>query len=118
MVTSARKSIDNLEKITDISVRERIETLVDNAKVAAESVESLAKTVQEEIRAIEFTQISENLRAFLSNAIRTSKTLDDAIINVNNGVDALIELIQYIDSDPSALIQGKKKQRSEPSDEQ
>ena len=113
MVSSARKSIDNLEKLTDTNVRERIEALTDNAKVTAESIEALVKTVENEIKAIEFEKISENLRTFLTNAIRTSKTLDDAIFNVNNGVDALIELIQYIDSDPSSLIQGKKKQKTE-----
>ena len=113
MVSSARKSIDNLEKLTDTNVRERIEALTDNAKVTTESIEALVKTVENEIKAIEFEKISENLRTFLTNAIRTSKTLDDAIFNVNNGVDALIELIQYIDSDPSSLIQGKKKQKTE-----
>ena len=113
MVSSAKKSIDNLEKLTDTNVRERIEALTDNAKATAESIEALVKTVEDEIKAIEFEKISENLRTFLTNAIRTSKTLDDAIFNVNNGVDALIELIQYIDSDPSSLIQGKKKQKTE-----
>jgi len=112
MVTSARKSIDNLERLTDSGVRERIETLADDARAAVESVQSLVKSVEDEIKAIEFELISEDLRAFLNNAIRTSKTIDEAILNVNNGVDALIELIQYLDSDPSALIQGKKKQKS------
>jgi len=113
MVSSARKSIDNLERLTDSGVRERIETLTDNARIAAESVEALVKTIEAEIKAIEFEQISENLRSFLTNATRTSKTLDEAIFNVNNGVDALIELIQFLDSDPSALIQGKKKMKIE-----
>jgi len=112
LIPSAHQSIDNLEKLTGSDVRQRIETLIENAKLASESVQSLVKTVEEEIKVIEFGQISENLRAFLTNAIRTSSTLDDAIFNINNGVDALIELIQYIDSDPSALIQGKKKQKS------
>ena len=113
MVSSARKSIDNLEKRTDSDVRERIETLTDNANIAAGAVESLAKTVEIEIKAVEFAQVSENLRAFLATAIRTSKTLDETLFNVNNGVDSLIELIQYIDSDPSSLIQGKKKPKTD-----
>ena len=109
MVSSARKSIDNLEKLTDSGVRERIETLTDNANNAANTVESLARTVETEIKAIEFAQTSENLRDFLSTATRTTKTINETLFNVNNGVDSLIELIQYLDSDPSALIQGKKK---------
>ena len=113
MITSARQSIANLEKLTDSDVRGQIETLTENARTAATAVESLAKSVESEIKSAEFAQIAENLRAFLANAIRTSKTLDDTLFNVNNGVDALIELIQYIDSDPSSLIQGKKKRRIE-----
>lgn len=113
MVVSARQSIDNLEKLTNSDVRERIETLTKNANIAATSVESLAKSVEQEIKAVEFAQIGENLRSFLATAIRTSKTLDETLFNVNNGVDALIELIQYIDSDPSALIQGKKKPKTD-----
>jgi len=113
MVSSARKSIDNLEKLTNSDVREHIETLADNANIAAGAVESLAKTVEFEIKAVEFAQISENLRSFLATAIRTSKTLDETLFNVNNGVDSLIELIQYIDSDPSSLIQGKKKPKTD-----
>ena len=118
MVTSARKSIDNLDKLTDSDVRERIEVLTQNANTAATSVESLAKSVESEIKSVESAQIAENLKIFLATAIRTSKTLDETLFNLNSGVDALIELIQYLDSDPTALIQGKKKNRIEDEQEQ
>ena len=111
MITSAKKSIENLEKLTDSDVRDQIESLTENAKVAVAAVESLAKSVEQEIKSAEFAQIADNVRAVLANAIRASRTLDETLFNVNNGVDALIELIQYIDSDPSSLIQGKKKRR-------
>ena len=113
MVSSARKSIENLEKLTGSDVKDQIETLTHNATVAANAVESLAKTVEGEFKEIEFAKIDENFRSFLSTAIRTSKTLDETLFNINNGVDAMIELILYIDSDPSALIQGKRKPRSD-----
>jgi len=116
MVTSARKSIDNLEKLTNSDLRDKIDTISQNVNVAVTAIDSLAKSVEEEIKSVEFAQIGENLRSFLSTAIRTSKTLDETLFNVNNGVDALIELILYIDSDPSALIQGKKKPKSEASE--
>ena len=109
LIPSARQSIENLDKLTGSEIRERIETLTENANIAATAVESLAKSVESEIKSIEFAQIGDNLRSFLATAIRTSKTLDETLFNLNSGVDALIELIQYIDSDPSALIQGKKK---------
>ena len=111
MITSAKKSIENLEKLTDADVRGQVETLTENAKVAVAAVESLAKTVEQEIKSAEFAQIADNVRAVLANAVRASRTLDETLFNVNNGVDALIELIQYIDSDPSSIIQGKKKRR-------
>ena len=111
MITSARKSIENLEKLTDADVRGQLENLTANAKVAITAVESLAKTVEQEIKSAEFEQIADNVRAVLANAVRASRTLDETLFNVNNGVDALIELIQYIDSDPSSIIQGKKKRR-------
>ena len=111
LIPTARQSIENLDKLTGSEIRERIETLTENANIAATAVESLAMSVESEIKAIEFAQIGDNLRAFLATAIRTSKTLDETLFNLNSGVDALIELIQYIDSDPSALIQGKKKNR-------
>ena len=79
------------------------------------TVESLAKTFESEIKAVEFSQIAENLRSFLSTAIRTSKTLDETLFNLDNGIDTLIEFIQYIDSDPSSLIQGKKKPKTDES---
>ena len=111
MITSAKKSIDNLEKLTDADVRGQIETLTENAKLAVAAVESLAKTVEQEIKSAEFAQIADNVRAVLANAVRASRTLDETLFNVNNGVDAFIELIQYLDSDPSSIIQGKKKRR-------
>ena len=113
MVNQARKSIENLEKLTDSDIRDKIDTISQNVNTAVTAVESLTKSVETEIKSIEFAQISENLRSFLSTAIRTSKTLDETLFNVNNGVDALIELILYIDSDPSALIQGKKKPKAD-----
>ena len=113
MVSEARKSIENLENLTNSDIRDKIDTISQNVNTAVNAVESLTKTVEVEIKSIEFAQISENLRSFLSTAIRTSKTLDETLFNVDNGVDALIELILYIDSDPSALIQGKRKPKSD-----
>ena len=52
----------------------------------------------------------------LITPFRKQDTIDfsklEALINynLNNGVDAVIEFIQYVDSDPSSFIQGKKKQ--------
>ncbi|MBR2962824.1 MAG: MCE family protein [Lentisphaeria bacterium] len=113
MVSEARKSIENLEKLTNSDIRDKIDTISQNVNTAVNAVESLTKTVEVEIKSIEFAQISENLRSFLSTAIRTSKTLDETLFNVDNGVDALIELILYLDSDPSALIQGKRKPKTD-----
>ena len=109
MVSEARKSIENLEKLTGSDLREKVDLIVQNVKDAVAAVESLTKSVEVEIKAIEFGKIAENFRSFLSTAIRTSKTLDETLFNLDNGIDALIEFIQYIDSDPSSLIQGKKK---------
>ncbi len=113
MVSEARKSIENLENLTNSDIRDKIDTISQNVSTAVNAVESLTKTVEVEIKSIEFAQISENLRSFLSTAIRTSKTLDETLFNVDNGVDALIELILYLDSDPSALIQGKRKPKTD-----
>ncbi|MBR5681111.1 MAG: MCE family protein [Clostridia bacterium] len=49
MIASAKKSIDNLEKLTDADVRGQIESLTENAKVAVAAGESLAKTLEQEI---------------------------------------------------------------------
>ena len=113
MVSEARKSIENLENLTNSDIRDKIDTISQNVNTAVTAVESLTKSVEEEIKSIEFAQISENLRSFLATAIRTSKTLDETLLNVDNGIDALIELILYIDSDPAALIQGKRKPKSD-----
>ena len=113
MVNSARKSIDNLEKLTGTDIRDKVDAISENVRDAVAAVESLTKSVEVEIKAIEFGKIAENFRSFLSTAIRTSKTLDETLFNLDNGIDALIELIQYIDSDPSALIQGKKKPKTD-----
>ena len=116
MVNEARKSIENLENLTNSDIRDKIDTISKNVNTAVTAVESLTKSVEVEIKSIEFGKIAENFRSFLSTAIRTSKTLDETLFNVDNGVDALIELIQYIDSDPASLIQGKKKPKTEDGD--
>lgn len=113
MVNEARKSIENLENLTNSDIRDKIDTISKNVNTAVTAVESLTKSVEVEIKAIEFGKIAENFRSFLSTAIRTSKTLDETLFNVDNGIDALIEFIQYIDSDPASLIQGKKKPKSD-----
>ena len=115
MVNEARKSIENLENLTNSDIRDKIDTISKNVNTAVTAVESLTKSVEVEIKSIEFGKIAENFRSFLSTAIRTSKTLDETLFNVDNGIDALIELIKYIDSDPSSLIQGKKKPKSDES---
>ena len=113
MVSEARKSIQNLEKLTGADLRDKLDAITQNVNVAVTAVESLTKSVEVEIKAIEFGKIAENFRSFLSTAIRTSKTLDETLFNLDNGIDALIEFIQYLDSDPASLIQGKKQPKAD-----
>lgn len=88
---------------------ERIDELFKNLNAAAQSVNELSRNIDSEVKKSQISQVAADVRAALSNFRRSSDSFDETMAKLNNGIDALVELIQYLDSDPSALIRGKSQ---------
>lgn len=102
--TELNASAQSLRK--DLSA-ERIDTLFKNLNAAAQSVNELSQSIDAEVKRSEIFQIAADIRSTLANFRRNSDSFNETMSKLNNGIDALVELIQYLDSDPSSLIRGK-----------
>ncbi len=102
--TELNASAQSLRK--DLSSK-RIDDLFENLNAAAKSIYDLSQSIDQEVKRSEISKIALDIRSALTNFRRNSDSFNETMSKLNNGIDALVELIQYLDSDPSALIRGK-----------
>lgn len=116
-----KQSIDNIEQISHHLTMtletmnksftpERIDQLMKDAHGVVKTMDELGKAVEETLHDAEVGRLSESIRETLSGLNRSNQSFGETMMRFNEALDAMTELIQYLDSDPSALISGKKKE--------
>lgn len=88
---------------------ERVQELLRHSNATMAAVRQLSEVVEKELKAAELKQLSDKSQLTLDSIRNTSTQFQDTMSRIDSAVDALIELIQMLDNDPSALIHGKKK---------
>jgi len=121
-------NVSNELEITAINLskaltEERIDELAKQLKPSLESVSELAKTAQQQV---EDAKIPETAAAARQTAKRANQTLDDTaaaarsisevkrdlartLRKLDESLDSITELVNYIEEDPSSLLKGKQK---------
>ncbi len=92
---------------------ERVRDLLQHSKATMDAVRQLSVAVEKELKEADLKQLSDKGQSTLDSIRSTSSQFKETMSRINSAVDALTELVQMLDDDPSALIRGKKKPAQE-----
>lgn len=95
---------------------ERMDEIVKNIDEAIHSVRTLSESLTVALEETELGETAQAVRDSLGYFNRSNRSFVEGMMKFNEGLDALIELIQYIDADPSSLLMGKSKPENRPVD--
>lgn len=116
------KILDNLEVATKglndtmIDLRttitsDRVQKLLDNSNQTMTAIRQLSDMVNSEIKKAEVGETTERARNTMEAFRESNAQFVETMVRIDNAVDALTELIQMLDNDPSSLIHGKSNTR-------
>ncbi len=116
------KILDNLEVATKglndtmTSLRttitsDRVQKLLDNSNQTMTAIRQLSDMVNSEIKKAEVGETTERARNTMEAFRESNAQFVETMVRIDNAVDALTELIQMLDNDPSSLIHGKSNTR-------
>lgn len=89
--------------------QERIQDLLKHSKATMAAVSQLSDVVEKELKDAELKRLSDKSQLTLDSIRSTSTQFKETMSRIDSAVEALTELIQMLDNDPSALIHGKQK---------
>ncbi|MFA7231915.1 MAG: MlaD family protein [Victivallaceae bacterium] len=111
---------DNLEKsssaISTVLTESKVREIVTSLEKSLNSLNGLAERVNAQVKDARFADTSNSFREAADSINQTRQTLTDTLLKLDQALDAMTELINYLNDDPSALLKGKKKGRIKFSD--
>ena len=96
-----------VRSLNESLTKEKIQTLMRNSETAMESVSSLSRMIEAELKTAEIGKTAEEARSAMNAFRKSNHAVMNTMNELNEAISAVIELIQYIDSDPASLIRGK-----------
>jgi len=96
-----------LKNANETITKDRLEGIMHELQETIQSIDKLSKNLESEVKDMGMNQVMKDFRMSMSRFVQSAKTFDETLSNVNNGIGALTELLQYLDKDPQALIKGK-----------
>lgn len=106
---SSRTLEDTMSNLRKTLTPEKIQELLRHSNATMAAVRQLSEVVEKELKEAEIKQLSDKSQLTLDSIRNTSTQFQDTMSRIDSAVDALIELIQMLDNDPSSLIHGKKR---------
>lgn len=115
-VESISKNINDIsESINDTLTKERITKVIDNLDATMTHIQDLSKDLQCKIDEAKIPELSSDARSLMRTSDDSIKTLvtlrgqvESALDKLNDTLDAVQSLTQYIEKDPTSLIRGKQ----------
>lgn len=89
--------------------KERINALYETLHTDLDSFDKLMKNLNEQVNSMKMSQTSAAIRASAEAVSEGKIGVLMTLQRLNRTLEALTELINYIDDDPSSLIKGKQK---------
>ena len=99
---------DTMAALRKTLTPERVRDLLQHSKATMDAVRQLSVAVEQELKDAELKQLSDKGQLTLDSIRSTSVQFKETMSRIDSAVDALTELIQMLDNDPSALVRGKK----------
>lgn len=85
----------------------RVEKLLDDSEKTVRSIGDVSRRLETELSRADLGETTRKVRFTLDSLRSTSDKLNQTMNYLDGGIDAAVELIQLLDSDPAALIRGK-----------
>ncbi len=114
-MASFERTSNNFEKtsvtINKTFTEKRLRELLDEMNNSLKSVEKLAKTTEVQVKGAKMIETTESFRGAANSVSEARRNLTNTLLKLDQTLDSLTELINYLNDDPSALIRGKNRQR-------
>ena len=105
MLSKGESVVNNIDNITDIInktlTRKRLESIRKEFQATLKSVNKLSSTAEQQIKKAKFPDTTQNIRDL-------KQSLDTTLVKLEHTLDAITELAQALDEDPSAMLRGKQ----------
>ena len=93
---------------------ERVSKLLDDSDKAVQAISDFSRRLDTELTDAQIDETTRKIRFTLDSFRGTSNRFLQTMDKLDGGIDAAIELIQLLDSDPASLIRGKVKAEEMP----
>ncbi|QSH40072.1 MlaD family protein [Lentisphaerota bacterium ZTH] len=103
----------NLEKssesIAKVLTEKRLRQIFNRVEDSLNSLDALAKRVTSQLGQAKLPATSKAFREAAESVNDTKQMLGNTLMKLDQAIDALTELVNYLNDDPSSLLKGKKK---------
>ncbi|MCP3967469.1 MAG: MCE family protein [Lentisphaerae bacterium] len=103
----------NLEKssesIAKVLTEKRLKQIFARVEDSLKSLDSLAKRITVQLGQAKLPATSTAFREAAESVNDTRQMLGNTLMKLDQAIDALTELVNYLNDDPSSLLKGKKK---------
>lgn len=107
-VVSIRRTSNNLGSLVD---KQEISRTLEEVQKAVRSLTLLSNDAHKKLDEAKIPETVAGLRDLTGKLEGSSRNMDITFQHVNNAIDALTELTQYLSDNPSALLYGKQKEK-------
>lgn len=114
-IASFERTSKNFEKtsnsINQTFTEKRLKSLLLEMNKSLSSVERLANTAERQVKGAKMTETAESFRGAANSVSEARQNLTNTLLKLDQTLDSLTELINYLNDDPSALLRGKSRKR-------
>jgi ABC-type transporter Mla subunit MlaD len=100
-------TVDQLNKTTDPG---NLGRLMQNLDTTICSVNDLSRDIQETVKASSVPAVASDIRLLAKSLEESNRTLQQSLQKANETLDAMTDLIRYLNENPSSMIRGRGKQ--------
>ena len=105
--TASGAIVKTVNTLNSTVTEERVTKLLDDGEKTVRSIGDFADRLESELSDADLDETARKIRYTLDSLRITSDKFIQTMNRLDGGIDAAVELIQFLDSDPAALIRGK-----------
>jgi ABC-type transporter Mla subunit MlaD len=113
-IEKMEKMSDNLEKstssISNVFTENKLREIVDGLNSNLKTINALATDARKDLQNAQIPETSKSFRNAADSVNEVKQSLQTTINKIDQTIDSLNELVNYLNDDPSALVRGKQKQ--------
>ena len=114
-LSSFERTSKNFEKtsntINNTLTEKSLRSLLDEVNKSLTAIEKLVKTTETQVKGAKMIETTESFRGAANSVSEARHSLTNTLLKLDQSLDALTELVNYLNDDPSSLIRGKSRAR-------